>query len=213
MTRRLLETLDPEAAALLPKDASSAVLAALCWSAEAAARFSIPPGFGFLVPQIQQAALQTAQSIAPQQPQLLACTFVDQKFPHRAPPGARILRVFFGGGGAEALTDQPDDAAAQAALAQLQTILQSQEVLHTSPAVPLPPPDAALTVVRRWPRSRPQYEVGHLDRMTALDRRVGALGRLTLLGSAYRGVGLPDLIQAARQAARQLVRSPTQAPR
>ena len=65
---------------------------------------------------------------------------------------------------------------------------------------PLPQP--AFTVVRRWPRSLPQYAVGHLDRMAALDRRIAKFPGLALLGNSYRGVGLPDLIRDARSAAR-----------
>jgi oxygen-dependent protoporphyrinogen oxidase len=147
--------------------------------------FSIPPGFGFLVPQ------ESAK------PSLLAATFADQKFPHRAPTRARIIRTFFGGPSAEALAPQSDEAIAAAALTQLNTILG-----------PLPPPDPPLTTVRRWPRSLPQYEVGHLDRMAKLEEHIAALGDVTLLGNAYHGVGLPDLIRDARAAARTLTANP-----
>ena len=186
-TRILLQPRDPVAAALIPQDASSAVLAAFCWSAESAATFTIPQGFGFLVPQ----SVPSKPSILNPEPSLLAATFVDQKFPHRAPPGARIIRVFFGGASAEALETQSDDAIAAASLAQLEKILG-----------PLATPEAALTTVRRWPRSLPQYEAGHLERMAQLDQRIAALGGLTLLGNGYRGVGLPDLIRDARKDAR-----------
>jgi len=186
-TRALLEPLDPGAAALIPTDASSAVLAALCWPAETASTFSIPQGFGFLVPQTH----------ATDEPQLLAATFVDQKFPDRAPAGARIIRVFFGGRSADALAPQSDEHLAAAAFAQLTKILG-----------PLPAPDASLTTVRRWPRSLPQYEVGHIERVEQLDQRVTKLGDLTLLGNGYRGVGLPDLIRDARASARSLIPNP-----
>ena len=181
-TRALVEPLDPEAAALIPTDASSAVLAALCWPAETASTFSIPQGFGFLVPQTQ----------ATDEPQLLAATFVDQKFPDRAPVGARIIRVFFGGPSADALAPQSDETIAAAAFTQLTKILG-----------PLPTPEASLTTVRRWPRSLPQYEVGHIERVEQLDQRITKLGNLTLLGNGYRGVGLPDLVRDARNAARE----------
>jgi oxygen-dependent protoporphyrinogen oxidase len=59
-------------------------------------------------------------------------------------------------------------------------------------------------VVRRWPRSLPQYAVGHLERAAELEARIAKLPGLTLLGNALRGVGLPDLIRDARKAARQL---------
>jgi oxygen-dependent protoporphyrinogen oxidase len=186
---------------LAPTTASSAVLAAFTWPAETAAQFTIPPGFGFLVPSAPildvssrpEAAGRSGEtrSFAGDQPQLLACTFVDQKFPHRAPPGARILRAFFGGASAEALNTATDDNIAQAALAQLRTILG-------------PMPEPSHTTVRRWPRSLPQYEVGHLDRMAQLDDLVARIGNLTLLGNSYRGVGVPDLIHAARNAARAI---------
>jgi len=66
-------------------------------------------------------------------------------------------------------------------------------------------PEPQMTVVRRWPRSLPQYAVGHLERMIELAERVKKLDGLWLLGNGYRGVGLPDLIRDARAAARQFV--------
>jgi oxygen-dependent protoporphyrinogen oxidase len=41
--------------------------------------------------------------------------------------------------------------------------------------------------------------------MDALDTQVNQRNGLHLLGNAYRGVGLPDLIREARSLARQLV--------
>jgi oxygen-dependent protoporphyrinogen oxidase len=178
VTRSLIATRDEAAAALLPKDASSAVLVAMGWESEAARSITVPEGFGFLVPE---GSAETT---------LLAATFVDQKYPHRAPQGARILRAFFGGRLADALASSPDDAVIRAAHEQLSRILG-----------PLPPPDPKLTTVRRWPRSLPQYEVGHLVRMAELDNRVAQLGGLSLLGNGYRGVGVPDLIRDARASA------------
>jgi oxygen-dependent protoporphyrinogen oxidase len=186
-TRELLQPRDAEATALIPQDASSEVLAALCWPAETATSFSVPSGFGFLVPQAGERQNQLPD-------QFLAATFVDQKFPHRVPTGGRVIRVFFGGASADALAPQSDEAVAAAAFAQLDKILG-----------PLPLPDATLTTVRRWPHSLPQYEVGHLERMAELDQRIAALGGLTLLGNGYRGVGLPDLIHDARAAVRGLI--------
>jgi oxygen-dependent protoporphyrinogen oxidase len=45
--------------------------------------------------------------------------------------------------------------------------------------------------------------VGHLERMGELTERMHKLDGLWLLGNAYRGVGLPDLIRDSRAAARQ----------
>lgn len=191
-TRMLLEPRYPETASLIPQNASSAVLAAFCWPAETAAMFSVPEGFGFLVPPLND------ESDDPHH-QLLAATFVNQKFPHRTPPGARVVRVFFGGASADALAPKPDEIVAAEAISQLKKILQT----HTQTAIPAP--DSELTTVRRWPRSLPQYEVGHLERMAELDQRIATLGGLTLLGNGYRGVGLPDLIRDARGTVRSLI--------
>jgi len=178
-TRDLLGPLDPAVSALIPTDASSAVLAAFAFPD---ATFTLPQGFGFLVPATQNSGGETP---------LLAATFVTQKLPGRAPKNAQILRAFFGGSSAENLTDADDENIARVALTQLQKILG-----------PLPTP--SITTVRRWPRSLPQYEVGHLERIAELDQRIATLGGLTLLGNAYRGVGLPDLIRDSRAAAKLL---------
>jgi protoporphyrinogen/coproporphyrinogen III oxidase len=183
VTRRLLQPVDEQAAALIPTEASSAVLVTFCWPGDLAGGSRIPNGFGFLVPP----------SSAEGEHQLLAATFSNQKYAHRAPEGARILRAFFGGESAAQVNSLPDAMVAGAALAQLRGILG-----------PLPNPAGALTTVRRWPRSLPQYEVGHGERMSVLARRIQELGNFALLGNGYRGVGVPDLIREARAAARTL---------
>ncbi|GAC1365077.1 MAG: protoporphyrinogen oxidase [Acidobacteriaceae bacterium] len=177
VARQLLQPLDPVAADLLRMDASSAIVVALGYTGSAP--LPLPPGFGFLVP-------------AGSGNQLLACTFVDQKFESRVPPGGRLLRAFFGGAEADALRDQSDEHLSALAGQELPRILG-----------PLPQP--AFTLIRRWPRSLPQYAVGHLTRNAALNDRVAALPGLRLLGNGYRGVGLPDLIRDARSAARSIL--------
>jgi oxygen-dependent protoporphyrinogen oxidase len=44
--------------------------------------------------------------------------------------------------------------------------------------------------------------------MAKLEEHIAALSDLTLLGNAYHGVGLPDLIRDARAAARTLTANP-----
>ena len=173
----LLEPVDERAAQLMEMEASSAVVVGFGFAD--AASFAVPPGFGFLVPPGSDNLL-------------LACTFVDQKFDGRVPQGGRLVRAFFGGRAAERMMRCGNDETAAVARLELARILG-----------PLPEPQ--MTVVRRWPRSLPQYGVGHLERMKELDGRVGELDGLWLLGNGYRGVGLPDLIRDARAAARRVV--------
>ncbi|WP_353065613.1 protoporphyrinogen oxidase [Tunturibacter psychrotolerans] len=172
----LLQPIDAEMAPLMEMDASSAVVVGFGFPD--AAKFSIPTGFGFLVPPGSDSLL-------------LAATFVDQKFEHRVPQGGRLMRAFFGGKAAERLMRCGNDETAAVARMELARVLG-----------PLPEPQ--VTVVRRWPRSLPLYAVGHLERMKKLDSRVRAFKGLWLLGNGYRGVGVPDLVRDARAAAREI---------
>jgi oxygen-dependent protoporphyrinogen oxidase len=177
--RALLQSTDAEAARLMDLPSSSAVIAGFGFDAEDAP--ALPKGFGFLAPESEGC-------------KLLAATFADQKFAHRAPPGGKSLRAYFGGASADELMSHPDETIAAIAMDELAKVLG-------------PLPAAAVTVVRRWPAALPQYHVGHNRRMARLQMRIDAIGRLHLLGNGYRGVGLPDLIRDAREAARQAIAS------
>lgn len=179
-TRRLLRSLDEEFFNLLAIDSTSAILVALAFTPEQARDLRVPTGFGYLVPQQPKA----------ESPQLLACTFVNQKFPHRAPDGAILLRAFFGGDTAAALLDESDAAL---------TTLATQRLAETLG----PLPAAHFAIVRRWPHSLPQYAVGHLSRMAKLETLVTNFPGLYLTGNAYQGVGLPDMVRMGREAARR----------
>jgi len=200
-TARLLHPLDSRIGQLLPQQSSSAIVVALGFAADQARPMRIPSGFGFLVPQHEldadhigdvedKLANESGDDAARQA--LLACTFLDQKFPHTAPDGAILLRAFFGGPLAPKLLEHEDATLIRLARTQLERYLGK-----------LPAPSVALA--RRWPNSLPLYEVGHTDRMAELDARIAQLPNLRLIGNAYRGVGLPDLIRSGRAAARDIV--------
>ena len=179
VARALLKPVDERAAELMEMNSSSAVVVG--FGISDATKFPVPPGFGFLVPPASDSLL-------------LACTFVDQKFDDRVPQGGRLVRAFFGGKAADRLMRCGNDETAAVARMELARILG-------------PMPEPQMTVVRRWPRSLPQYGVGHLERMAELAERVQKLDGLWLLGNGYRGVGLPDLIRDARAAVREFAGS------
>jgi oxygen-dependent protoporphyrinogen oxidase len=183
-TARLLQSLDRRIAELLPQQSSSAIVVALGFTANQARSMRIPRGFGFVVPQRESGKDSARQA-------LLACTFLNQKFPHTAPDGAILLRAFFGGPLALRVLEQDDHTLIGLARTQLEVYLGE-----------LPP--ASVALARRWPNSLPQYEVGHADRMAELESRIAKLPNLRLTGSAYYGVGLPDLIRSGRAAAREI---------
>ena len=127
---------------------------------------------------------------------MLAATFCDQKYAHRAPAGARLIRAYYGG-------LDVDGSGGSLPLWAMRSLPYEQalaDLEHVLGALPKP----AFSVTRVWHRALPQYAVGHVERMADLDSRVAELGNLHLLGNGYRGVGLPDLIRDARAAARSV---------
>jgi oxygen-dependent protoporphyrinogen oxidase len=58
-----------------------------------------------------------------------------------------------------------------------------------------------LSIVLRYAEAMPQYEVGHLQRVDVIEERTREVEGLTLVGNAYRGVGIPDTIAYAERTA------------
>jgi len=116
---------------------------------------------------------------------LLACTFTHQKFSGRVPQGGSMLRAFFSG---ERWMSASDGELIALAQKELSSILGT-----------LPKP--VVQIARKMPRSLPQYGVSHLQRIAALQARMPR--GLRLIGNAYTGVGIPDLIREGRRAAHE----------
>ena len=57
------------------------------------------------------------------------------------------------------------------------------------------------TRLYRWSRQSPQYEVGHLQRVIAIERRLTNLPGLFVTGSGFRAIGIPDCISDGRSMA------------
>jgi oxygen-dependent protoporphyrinogen oxidase len=135
-------------------------------------------GFGFVVPHVERR-------------RIIAASFSSQKFPGRAPSDAVLIRVFIGGALQPELLDLPDTDLRQLAFEELATLL------HISGA-------PVLTDIARWPRSMPQYHVGHLDRVERIEQLAACHPTIALAGNAYRGVGIPQCIASAESAAERL---------
>ncbi len=143
-------------------------------------RQALPPGFGFLVPRSEGR-------------QLLAATFVHNKFPHRAPEDRALLRCFFAGGNAEKVWDLGDDQIVGIVRKELQEIVGLR-------AEPL------FARVYKWKSAMAQYGVGHLERLERIERLRRQLPGLALAGNGYRGIGVPDCVRSGREAAREVMR-------
>jgi oxygen-dependent protoporphyrinogen oxidase len=136
-------------------------------------------GFGFVVPFIEKRSL-------------IACTFSSIKFARRAPDGYVLLRAFVGG----AL--QPEMFVLDEADMLRRVQIDLCELLGVEKA-PL------FSEVTRWPRSMPQYEIGHLERLQRIEDNLALVPTLKLAGNAYRGAGIPDCIKSGENAAEEMV--------
>jgi oxygen-dependent protoporphyrinogen oxidase len=136
-------------------------------------------GFGFVVPRVERRAI-------------LACTFSSVKYPGRAPDGVALLRVFVGGAMQAGLLAADD--------AELRALAHRDVAALLGIAG-----DPVLARVWRHPAAMPQYDVGHLDRLAAIEARLDALPGLALAGGAYQGVGIADCVRSGEAAAERLV--------
>ena len=132
-------------------------------------------GSGFVVPRLERSPL-------------LAATWVTSKWPGRAPAGCALVRAFLGGGRDPQRLDMTDDELVRSAREALEEVLGI---------------DGAPIFARlfRWPRQTPQYDVGHLDRLAAIERRLLSIPGVFVTGSGFRAAGIPDCIADARQVA------------
>ena len=169
---RMLRNLDPGLAHLLEgiPYASSATVTFAYRRGDIGHRLD---GFGFVVPQMERRPI-------------IACTFSSVKYPGRAPDGHVLLRVFMGGALNEDILRGGDEALAAIARAELGPLLRVR-------AEPL------FTRVSRYVKAMPQYHVGHLARVDAIEEGLGRHRGLALVGGAYRGVGIADCIRSAEE--------------
>ncbi len=142
--------------------------------------FSHPmDAFGLVVPTIERR-------------KILAVSFSSRKFANRAPDGHVLLRTFVGGAlQPELLQADDDDMSAMVNEELRQTFRMSVDPLFSE--------------VLRYENAMPQYHVGHLARVARIEELQAAFSGLRLAGSAYHGVGIPDSIASAREAADRII--------
>ena len=136
-------------------------------------------GFGFVAPQIENR-------------RILAGSFSSVKFSGRAPDDQVLIRVFVGGALQGELVDLDDAQLEELVVGELGELLSIQG-------------QPQWIDISRWRNAMPQYHVGHLDRVAAIERRVDEYHNLALAGNAYRGVGIPFCVHSGFQAAESLV--------
>ncbi len=113
-----------------------------------------------------------------------ACTWSSSKFPGRVPASCVLLRAYVRN------PQDSDEELVEGVVQELRPLLK----LIGQPR---------MTRVFRW--ENPVYRVGHGELVSGLDRHVPA--GLFLTGSAYRGVGVPDVIEQARSTAERVAQA------
>jgi protoporphyrinogen/coproporphyrinogen III oxidase len=133
-------------------------------------------GSGFLVPRREGRFIT-------------ACTWTSTKWQHTAPEGKALLRLYVGRSGEQEWVSMTDEEIIDRVRRDIREIMGLT-------AEPL------FTEVTRLMHSMPQYPVGHPDNVRRLRERMQTdLPGIHLCGSAYNGVGIPDCVRVAKDAA------------
>ena len=124
---------------------------------------------------------------------ITACTWTHRKWPTTTPKGKVLIRAFVGRVGDEAIVDLPDADIEKIVLSDLGKIMNIKGK-----------PD--FTVITRWKEDRPQYRVGHKQRIAnARAELKSTFPQVKLAGASYDGVGLPDCIDQGKAAVKEVL--------
>lgn len=173
----LLESIDDGIAAALKAvpHVSSAIVALAFRTAELPRPLD---GYGYVVPRTANRPV-------------MATTWLSSKWPGRAPAEMTLVRGFVGRAGQEAVLERADDELVDLLRGELSTVLGITA-------------EPALSRVFRWDCGMPQYTLGHLERVAAVERGLTRYPRLAVAGNAFRGVGIPDCILSGERAAARI---------
>ena len=178
VTSRLLRDRTPALAALCADiPYASAATVALAFRRDAIA--DPLHGSGFVVPRVENTGI-------------LAGSWLSSKWPHRAPDDDHaLLRTFVGGARDPKALERSDAELVALSLRALQPLIG----LLGEPL---------FTRVFRFERGNAQHEVGHLQRLAAIEAALARHAGLFITGSGFRGVGIPDCVADGRATAKQI---------
>ena len=139
-------------------------------------------GTGFLVPRSSNHSIT-------------ACTLLNRKWPTTTPDDKVMVRAFVGRVGEEAIVDLPDAEIEKIVRKDLGDILQLEG-------------EPEFCIITRWKDDRPQYRVGHKEKvLRAREELHNEFPMVQLAGASYKGVGLPDCIDQGVVAKDQVIAS------
>ena len=136
-------------------------------------------GFGFLIPYREKS-------------KILGTLWDSSIFPNRAPEGYVLLRSMVGGARASGLAMQDDTRLAGTVAEELKNIMGIKAQ-----------PD--FVRIYRHEKAIPQYNIGHSNRLKAIDELLSKYRNLYLTGNAYRGISLNDCIENSYKLAESII--------
>ena len=157
-------------------------LAAIDYSSVALTILILPPNTIDLDPSISGVLVPRLCGL-----HVTAVSFASHKWPELAPDGSQILRVSVGRRTDERWSQLRDDEVVQLIRNDLSEIFET--IIPDGPSL-----------LTRWMQSLPQYDVGHADRVQAIDHATRHLDGLVLTGAWRSGLGLPACVASGRAA-------------
>lgn len=122
-----------------------------------------------------------------------AVTYSSTKWNNRTPGEDYVLlRAFVGGAKNQELVMLSDEEMIKMVRQELKEIMG----LDAEPVI---------TRIYRWIKGMPQYVIGHLERVTAVEERSARTPGLYIAGGSYRAVGIGDCADAGAKAAAKAV--------
>ena len=176
VTGHLLASLDPA----LASDLQSIPYASTATVSLAYRQSDLPcalDGYGYVIPRREGR-------------RALACTWTSTKFPHRAPAGYVLIRVFVGRAGQDIPWNEND------------LVALAREELSLTLGITAEP---FLARVFLWDKAMPQYNLGHPEILKRIDAALENHPGLALAGNGYRGIGIPDCIRSGELAVERVL--------
>lgn len=136
-------------------------------------------GYGYLIPRREGH-------------KALACTWTSTKFPHRAPHGYALIRVFIGRAGQDIPWNEVELLALAREELRLTLSITAEPLMHR---------------VYIWENAMPQYNLGHLGILKRIDAALKNHPGLALAGNGYRGIGIPDCIHSGELAVEKILKN------
>jgi protoporphyrinogen/coproporphyrinogen III oxidase len=183
----LLKRLAPAAAQLLGSIRNAPVVSAtLAFSARDFDR-PAPRGYGLVGPFSEGS-------------RLLGCLFSSSTFENSSPDGTVLLRIIAGGDRDPGAFDSSDQELTDLAIHELRPVLGIK-----AGAQPV-----FFRAVRHHP-GLPQYEIGHIARVEAIEEALARVPGIYVTGNSYRGLSVSKVVEQAEQLAEWLLRIPAAA--